>query len=690
MNAHRHKRAAFTLVELSIGATLLVVTLSLAMAGFVYFLRGAAQSAVQNELDIDVQTAMERVKYDLRLSSLDHMFYFPAGAVAFEAVSFPLARDDDGDGAVELNESGAIDWDKTHVYHVWSGEPEQLRLTTFDPRDNTLSDTERQEQIDSVVTVGGGSVTHNSANSSTTVIFENLIDWEVTPRGAIFDGYSTTLQRENNVFLGSIVLSNGTHDVKFEVIGKNGASSGYKVGVDSVIASPSYSPREGEAQTVASRSGATATSQYMTQGSWSGNYQLSFPATAVGHYFSLSLENDRWEETNFKGTGSLFDDTSVIFDDALDDGDFVVSLDGFGPNWYAKEQSGDLQGGTAGAESVRGMAVRVLIRGGDMVNGGWIQYNGGSCWVHFQAGSEPLTELKISDAYISECANQEAPSPDIDTSTLTRLTFDADHGIAIPSSSGKWTDLMPFSIDTEKSYIVSFLVHDHDEEGSAWKWDETQDPTMMGSYMIPAANAPTLADLTAATWSTRPELLSTNATLAVGYLNTTYPTHGLYTSQIIDTKQSAPPYSALTWNSYVPGGAALQMKIRSGNNDGLSDAAAWSNVTAMAAGGAINPGNKRYCQIQADLKPDASGFSTPKLLDATLRWTGVEKFVDVGGTFTKGPDYGVFKVTVDGREIKTGVVIDLEIFQQTRGYRGADRTVRSSLTSEVTPLNTGR
>ena len=64
--------------------------------------------------------------------------------------------------------------------------------------------------------------------------------------------------------------------------------------------------------------------------------------------------------------------------------------------------------------------------------------------------------------------------------------------------------------------------------------------------------------------------------------------------------------------------------------------------------------------------------------------------MDIGGTFTKGPDYGVFKVSVDGREIKTGVVIDLEIFEQARGYRGANRTIRSSLTSEVTPLNTGR
>ena len=689
MQIQRQNKEGFTLVELSIGATLLVVTLSLAMAGFVYFLRGASQSAVQNELDIDVQTSMERIKYDLRLSSLDHMFYFPAGAAAFEAISFPLARDDDGDGAVELTGSGDIDWDKTHVYHVWSGEPEQLRLTTFDPRDNGLTDAERQAQIDSVVTVGNGSTTHNSANSSTTVIFENLIDWEVTPRGAIFDGYAPTLEREPNVFLGAIVLSNGTHNVKFEVVGKHGESSGYKIGVDAIVASPCYLPREGEAQTVASQSGAAASVQYMTQGSWSGNYQLSFPATAVGNHFSLNIENDRWEETNFKGTGSLFDNTSVVFDQSLSPYNFVVALDGFGWTWFASEQTGDLIGSSDG-DSVRGAAVRVLLRGADMVNGGWIQHNGGGCWVYLRAGSDPAGELKLSDVFIAECADHEAPGPDIDASSLTRLTFGGSDGVAIPGNSGAWSDQTAFGIDEEKSYIVSFLVHDHAMEGHAWKWDETQVPTMSGSYLVPATSAPTVTDLTTGTWSSRGDVMVTNSVLAVYGIFATYPTNGTYTSQIVDTHQTAPAYSALTWNQYVPGGTSVKMKVRSGSNDDLSDAPAWSNLTAMVAGGAISPGNKRYCQIQARLQPNASGSTTPKLLDATVRWAGPEQFVDIGGTFTKGPDYGVFKVSVDGREIKTGVVIDLEIFEQARGYRGANRTIRSSLTSEVTPLNTGR
>lgn len=126
------KSNGFTLVELLISAALLVITLSFGMAGFIYFLRATAEGNVQNELDIDVQTAMERLKYDIRLSSLDEMFYYPADGPPFKSISFPLARDDDGDGAVELDANTNIIWDTTSIYHVWNGSPNELRLTVFD------------------------------------------------------------------------------------------------------------------------------------------------------------------------------------------------------------------------------------------------------------------------------------------------------------------------------------------------------------------------------------------------------------------------------------------------------------------------------------------------------------------------------------------------------------------------------
>ena len=40
-------------------------------------MRASSQSSVQDELDIDVQKAMERIKYHMRLSSLDDMVFGP-------------------------------------------------------------------------------------------------------------------------------------------------------------------------------------------------------------------------------------------------------------------------------------------------------------------------------------------------------------------------------------------------------------------------------------------------------------------------------------------------------------------------------------------------------------------------------------------------------------------------------------
>lgn len=689
MNRSHTTQVGFSLVELSVATTILVVSVTVALAGMAYYLRSVVQSDVQNELDIDVQTSMERIKHDMRLSSLDEMFFYPADAAVHTAVSFPKARDDDGDGLVDLDGDGNIIWDKTHVYHVWAGEPHQLRLTTFDPRNNSLTDTERQEQIDSVVANGHGGLTHNSANSETIDIFQNLFDWSISPQGAVFDAYSTTTERDINTSLGSVVLSNGYHTFTFTVVGKNAASSGYKIGLDTLLVSPSYGEREAEAQLpVADQSGASASEQYMSSGSWSGNYQLYFPATGVGDYFTLSLENDRWEETNFRGNDAFYENTTVEFDQSLSPYDFVVTLNGVGWNWYAKDQTGDTNGVSAG-DVVRGCAVRVLLRGEDMVSGAWLSFDGGTCWVYFRSGSNPSEQLKILKAYIGECVETETPSMDVVSGSFKQLKFGGADGCTISGGGGRWSDPAAFPIDKDKSYLVSFLVDSSAAKGSAWKWRELTDPSVEGCYIIPQSSSPGVSELVTPTWSTRGDVESTNCVLAVRYVYTTYPTNGYYVSPVMDTHLDAPAYDDISWDSYVPWGSSLSLKIRSGNSNDLSDAQAWTNIAAMTSPGSINPGDNRYCQFYAQFTPSSSGLAAPKLKDVTLRWTGEEQFVDVGGTFTKGPDYGIFELTVDGQEIKTGISIDLEIFKDSRGYRGT-RTIRSALTSEITPRNSGR
>ncbi len=689
MNKKRNNTYGFTLVELLISATLLVITLSLGMTGFIYFLRSTGQGNVQNELDIDIQTSMERIKYDIRLSSLDRMFYYPAGVGPFNAISFPIARDNDGDGAIELDANTNIIWDATYIYHQWSGSPNELRLTIFEPRDNNLTDTQRQEQLDSVVSTGDGTSTHNGANSSTIVVFANLFDWSISPNGAIYDGYAPTPQRDQAVSLGSIVLDNRTHNLTFKVIGKNSASSGYKIGLDTISASPCYGTREAEAQLPAiSESGASAISEDMTtQGSWSGNYQLKFPATATNQYFTIALENDRWEETNFRGTKSVLDDTKVFFNQTTSPKDFVVSLNGAtypdALTWTASEQTGDTNGIFANTTELAGCAVRVLIRGENMLSGGWINYNGQTCSVLFRAGN--FAGLDIIAAYFAEAADQENPTMDINPSTQI-LIFNSTNTISI---SGPWKSIPSLYIEKEKSYIVSFLVTPDTNKANARKYTELTAPDMKNSYIIPLSSTPTTGDLTTAIWSSRSDVISTNSLYAVSALWSYYPTNGQFISQIIDTKQSSPNYTDISWNSTIPSDASLTMKIRTGNNKNLSDAQPWTNITAMTSAGNITPGNKRYFQFLANLTPSAHGYYTPLLKDVTVRWSGVERYVDIGGIFTKGPDHGVFKIQVDGKDIKTGVRIDLEIFKTARGNAGENKKIISSLSSEITPRNTG-
>lgn len=687
------KLKGFTLVEILVSVSILVVTLSLGMAGFIYFLRSTAAGNIQNELDIDVQASMERLKYDLRLSSLDKMFYYPVNTGSFTAISFPMARDNDGDEAVELDSNTNIIWDSTYIYHVWNGSPNELRLTIFDPRDNSLTDAQRQAQISSVVTTGDGKSTYNGENSSSTVIFANLFKWSVSPNGAIYDGYSPIQVRDKSVSLGSIVLDAGVHTLTFKTIGKNSASSGYEIGVDTVYASPCYGEREAEKQVITAQNGANAVVQDMAaEGSWSGNYQLNFPATAVDQSFSLAVENDLWEETNFRGMGSIFDNTKVFFDTLLSPKDFVVSLDGsIWPDditWSAEKQTGDLVG-VYSSGLLQGTAVRVLIRGEDMLNGGWVKYDGPGCWVYLRSGGA----LKIMAAYIAECADHENPSMDINAGTLDQLLFFYGNTQWSRNIAGDgYAQALNIYIEKEKSYIISFLVADEVLKDNIMEYKELIEPGMVNSYIIPRSSSPTVSDLTTAVWSSRTNVITTNSLYLVSKIHTGYPTNGIYISQIIDTKQDSPNYTSMSWNKDIPSGTSLKLKIRSGNSNNLSDAQPWTNITAMTSSGSINPGNKRYFQLYAELESSDVVFwgnSTPILKDVTVKWDGIERYVDIGGTLTKGPDRGIFKILVDGKDIKTGVVIDLEIFEEGRGVAGESKMVTSSLKSEVTPRNTG-
>lgn len=687
----RTPRAGFSMVELMFSAAITVMVVMGATSALLYMIRGERVNSIQSELDMDVRKSMEWLKHDLRLSSMDKIFFYPEGPGPYSAVSFPMARDDDGDGAIELDADDNIIWDKTVVYHVWDSRPNELRVTTFDRRDNALNDDQRQQQLNAVVLAGHGRNTYNGSNATTRTIFRNLFDWQISGKGTVFDGYSPNRERDLRVYLGSAVLTPGFHNYQFKVVGRNTNSAGYKMGVDSFAVSPCGISREAEDQLpVASQYGAAASAIYMSAGSWDGNHHLYFPATAAGQNFVLRMANDRWEETNFRATGAVADDTVVQFDESLNPRDFVVRMLGWTYGWSAGTQTRDASGGSYLSDSsLCGSAVRVLIRGEQMAEGGWIDFNGATCAVLFR--THPYRKLQIDQAYIAECASTTNLTMDAVPGTAKRLFGSSGSGAFNGTTWGMGDSgwLLPFPIRTDRSYLVTFLVNTNLDVGNPWYCDDAI-PGMISSYIIPSSSVPTVATIADPIWSTRTDVIATNRLFAVDSLFLSYNSNAVFTSQIADTQLDDPVYTEFTWNADVPSTfASLGMKLRTGDQPDLSDAPGWSNVAFVAAG-AISRPTHRYAQFQAVFKSNSPWYyETPTLKNATLKWTGDTRVAAVGATFTKGSDYGIVEVTVDGKPLVKGIGINLKIYEDVWSFSKGMQRLTSFASAEVEPRNSG-
>jgi hypothetical protein len=167
-----------------------------------------------------------------------------------------------------------------------------------------------------------------------------------------------------------------------------------------------------------------------------------------------------------------------------------------------------------------------------------------------------------------------------------------------------------------------------------------------------------------------------------GWVNT-----GTATSQVYDTQMTAPAYSQLTWDSTIPAGASVALKVRTSANSDMSGASAWSALASRTSSPSSLAAltNLRYVQFQATLTAASPYTTFPTVDNVQITWPGQSAFVEVGGYYTKKPSYGIFKVLVDGQSLTKRLEIKLTSSQT---YRGT--TYTSSLNSEEEPRNTGR
>ena len=155
MPAMRHRRQSrgFTLVEILVAAALIVLVVTGALATFINGLRSWQAETVKNEININLVGAMERIRHDLRLSSvgIGMMAFYPANAAQYTAISFPMSSPD-ADGLIQRDPvTGKVTWNQTVIYHVLPGYPDKFQRTVFSPRYTNATPDDLYSQLASVV-----------------------------------------------------------------------------------------------------------------------------------------------------------------------------------------------------------------------------------------------------------------------------------------------------------------------------------------------------------------------------------------------------------------------------------------------------------------------------------------------------------------------------------------------------------
>ncbi|MFO7534627.1 MAG: prepilin-type N-terminal cleavage/methylation domain-containing protein [Kiritimatiellia bacterium] len=701
-------RRGHTLLETIVAMTLLTVVMGMATAGWLYMVRGEKRNSTQAELDVNVRKTIEQLRSRLRLSALEKVvFYRPPGEDNYTAVSFPLAEDSDGDGLIELENGTNIIWDKTVIYHVWNKSPEQLLCTTFSPRSN-LTDAQLREQLAYVVTNGKGEGTYNGANAKTTVLFENLFDWKLWPKGSRFDAYSTTQKRELVPF-GSVVIPSGVNTLSFRVTGKNQSSTGYGIGLDYLRASPSGSDREAEWQAPGTLpSGLTVTKQFMSQGSWSDNYQLYFQASAVTQQVNFAIENDCWEENTFRTLGTTLDGVSLkrgTFGSTLEEN--YISMDGFGTNWYSAAQAANPTNAysAVGDDEYNKCAVRVLMKGANIQDGGFISANGQYPQVMivappFHGGSYKKTRIKAISIGLADDSNGYASAMNVKPNTMRNLTLPSE--VTENYQYAYCETMLPFyQISRTNTYAVTFYIEAFGaSDNGAVAFREDPSASQVNCYVL--SNA-TTADVYADNWSSKANLITSPRIPCVECLHTQTPPTARFTSGIFDTTKDDPAFREILWNQPLgvtgsgytdtPGNTAIRFKVRSGDDPFLADAPPWTNVPVITASGSSleSAGSGRYIQFQADFTSDVwSTPQSPSLRNVTIRWPGDTKLADISVMLTRGTQYGEFEVLLNGTNLYKGVRIDLTIFKDITSFGGHQERMTSSMMAEIEPRNTGK
>jgi len=667
-----------SLVELMISLAMGLIVLAGVVAAFLFSLKSWQEMNERGRLHLSVENAVEILKHDLRLSSGNYLIFDPQGGAEYTAISMP-ASTSNAQGFLTFS-GGGIQWNSTVIYHVYStGTEEQLRRTVLNSF-NTSAAT-RQTALTALLTSG----TAVSGEGATEILFSaSDVSLRIIPQFPVFDGYASEVTRSPNSAFGSVTLTPGLHTIRFEVTGKNASSTGYQIGIDSVLGAPSGAGSiEAEALLPAvAASGATPAKEDMlsTGNQWSGNNQVVFPATATANYFSLQFYYDQWLESNFN-----YFTRNYLSVEGSDPYLTVQSREEQGavPAWQVEAQTGSPMGANT---LLNGYTIRNVISGSLI--------NRPATMVRIQFKAPETSDLTIDSATFGLRSGQTANFSDAPVqlyfSNSTVEEGDSDGvgstessgptSITIPANHHVWSNwfLCSWSVSAVPDYLVSYKVSDNSSQGYCPTWTDASSSTC--SYYALGDFAGSVQD-----FSLQPFYAATSNSYAVPQV-AAWTASGTATSRIVDTQASAPAYQQIDWISTLPSGSSASVKVRTSANSDMSGATDWASLASYSSGASLTAlASERYLQYQIALQSGSPYATQPIVDNVKLTWQRPSVLTELSGYYTKGPGYGMFKVLVDNNPTVKALEVRVEATSQFN-----NQPVRSSARTEVKPMNTGK
>lgn len=692
-NGQRKQRRVFTLVETLLAVSLMGLVTTAVIGALLFIMRSEMRLTFQSQMNSEVQYVSTLLRKSMRLSSIDEMQFWPSQGTPL-AVSFPVPADSDDPADSELGTDGRVRWGETWMVYLWPhDDPEELRLTRFRERDNSLGSQQREEALEAVVMDGHGNNVNGDQDSVTKVLSQLSPQFSLHGQGKLYDSYTSGNELDSRA-LGGVQIQEGDNTILFKIPEKRTESGGYGLRIDQLRLSPAGIPIEAEALLPAlNQTGASASIEENPDAGWSNGRWLDFPANSENAELELEFYNDSWHETRFRGGGDFTDCETYMNKEPGDVGMRLRPVGGEGQKaWTAVLQTRS-SGEGATDNFLPGTAVRVVVRGEKADANNPILVESDGCRVVFEASDE-LDEdagLYITDAFIAEAADHTMPGEDIKSGTTTRLQFGSpslpQNNIWIPSGETAATVPVEFSIDPEKSYIVSYLVKSDEvgkQTGVPYVYKNPDKSAATDSYIMPADENPGVSHLQSS-WHGNSGVEGWGGVLGIKEIQSTYADESTYTSRVVDTRQQEPEFEDLDWEATVPENTSVKIKVRTFNEPDQSDAPPWESIPALSAPGSVPFASSggRYVQVRAILNSDPVNERAPELHNFTLRWPGESSYVDIGGVFGKYPNGGMVEVSVNGQEPAVSVRTDMSV----RGTPNRGSPLSWALGIEITPRN---